>query len=67
MNPGEQPREIRINFEDESATELLLASRIGHNLYRMEESSALGQVTYHDIIETKPQGDGSVRSLRVAR
>jgi hypothetical protein len=63
MNPDDQPCEVRITFQDDSET--LLVTPTGPNLYRMEESSALGEVSYHDIIETEPHGDGGVRFLRV--
>jgi hypothetical protein len=65
MNPGEQPPEVEITFHNESS-ETLLVTPIGENLYRMEETSVLGEVRYHDIIETELQDDGSLRFLRVA-
>ena len=38
---------------------------MGPNLYRMEESAIVGDVFYHDVIETELQTDGTVRFLRV--
>ena len=65
MNPGDKPCEVRITFDEFASTEMLLVTPVGQNLYRAEESSCLGEVCYHDIIETEPQGDGSVRFSRV--
>jgi hypothetical protein len=66
MNPDEKPCELRITFQDEYAsTEALLVTPVGQNLYRAEERSILGEVSYHDIIETELLGDGTVRFLRV--
>ena len=66
MKPDEKPSELQITFQDEyTSTEFLLVTPVGQNLYRAEESSVLGDVSYHDVIETEPQGDGTVRFLRV--
>lgn len=66
MNGSEQACEARIIFDNNSATtETLLVTPIGQNLYRMEESSVFGEVSYHDIIETEPQDNGSLRFLAV--
>ncbi len=54
MTSGDQPCEVRISFQD-GDNEGLLVTPMGANLYRMEESSILGEVKYHDIIETEPQ------------
>jgi hypothetical protein len=63
MNPNEPPCEVRISFQDGEGT--LLVTPMGPNLYRLEVSSILGEASYHDMIETEPQTDGSVRFLRV--
>jgi len=56
-------RDLRISFGD--CDEELLVTPIGPNLYRMEESAVLADVSYHDVIETELQTDGTVRFLRV--
>ncbi len=61
----QQPREVRLVFQDDDDCETLLVTAIGPNLYRMEESSVLGDVHYSDVVEVEPQPDGSVRFLRV--
>ena len=40
---------------------------VGPNLYRMEESSLLHEVLYHDIIEAERKDDGSLHLLQVAK
>jgi hypothetical protein len=47
LNPGDQTCEVRITFQDDSET--LLVTPTGQNLYRMEESSALGEVNYRKL------------------
>jgi hypothetical protein len=64
MNPGEQRCEVRMSFRD-GDSETLLVTPIGPNLCRMEESSVLGEVSYHDVIEAELQTDGTVRFLRL--
>jgi hypothetical protein len=64
MNLGEQPCEVRMSFQD-GDSETLLVTPLGPNLYRIEESSVLGEVSYHDVIEADLQTDGTVRFLRV--
>jgi hypothetical protein len=63
MNPDKPPCEVRMSFQDDEET--LLVTPMGPNLYRMEESSVLGEVSYHDVIEAELQTDGTVRFLRV--
>jgi hypothetical protein len=66
MSPGEQARERQVLFLD-GDSETLLVTPMGQNLYRMEESSALGEASYHDVIEAELQTDGTLRFLRVYR
>ena len=57
---------VRVTFQgDCTSIETLLVTLVGENLYRVEKSSVCGEVSYHDVIETEPQGDGGVRFLRV--
>ena len=63
MTSGEHPCKVRMAFH--CGTEGLLVTPMGPNLYRMEETSVLGKVSYHDIIEAEPQTDGTLRFLRV--
>jgi hypothetical protein len=63
LNQDEPQYELRISFRDSDET--LLVTPIAQNLYRMEESAVLGEVFYHDVIETELQTDGTVRFLRV--
>ena len=63
MNKDEPKCEVRISFQE--CDETLLVTPISPNLYRMEESAVLGEVFYHDVIETELQTDGTVRFLRV--
>lgn len=65
MGHGEQPRAALIAFGD-GDTEELLVTPVGRNLYRLEESSLLGEVQYHDVIETETLPDGGLRLVRVA-
>ena len=63
MNQDEPQCELQISFPDSDET--LLVTPIGPNLYRMEESTVLGEASYHDVIETELQSDGTTRFLRV--
>ena len=54
-----------MSFQD-GDSETLLVTPMGQNLYRMEESSLLGEVSYHDVVEAEPQPDGLLRFLRVS-
>src|SRR6266404_1248796 len=63
---GDQPCEVHLSFQD-GDIEGLLVTPMGPNLYRMEESSVFGEVSYHDVIEAKTQTDGTLRFLRVLK
>jgi hypothetical protein len=63
LNQDKPQCELKIAFPD--CSETLLVTPVGPNLYRMEESAVLGDVFYHDVIETELQADGTVRFLRV--
>jgi len=65
VNSGDSTGEVHLTFQDGSS-ERLLVTPLGPNLYRLEESSALGEASYHDIVETEPQTDGTLRFIRVA-
>ncbi|MGO8786921.1 MAG: hypothetical protein ACLQVL_05995 [Terriglobia bacterium] len=64
MNSDDQIWEVRMTFEDGSS-ERLLVTPLVPNLYRLEASSVLGEASYHDIVETDPQTDGTLRFVRV--
>src|ERR1700674_4781979 len=64
MNSSEQPCEAQMTFQD-GHSEGLLVTQLGQNLYRLEESSAFGEASYHDVVETEPQADGTLRFMRV--
>jgi hypothetical protein len=64
MTRGEEPREIQVSFQN-GDSETLFVTPMGQNLYRMEESSALGEASYHDVIEGELQADGTVRFIRI--
>jgi hypothetical protein len=63
MKSDEQPCQAQISFQD-GDSEGLLVTRVGPNLYRMEESAVLGEASYHDVIEAEGQPDGTLRFLR---
>ena len=65
MNSPKESRIARVALSD-SDTEELLVTAVGFNLYRLEESSILGEVKYHDIIETELETDGTLRLVQVA-
>lgn len=64
MTPPEQTRELQVSFQN-GDSETLLVTPLGQNLYRLEESSALGEASYYDVIEGKLQSDGTVCFLRI--
>jgi hypothetical protein len=64
MNSTAPPRATQIALSEGDREELLITP-ISHNLYRLEESSLLGEVMYHDVIEAETQTDGSLRLVRV--
>jgi hypothetical protein len=53
-----------MTFQDGSS-ERLLVTPLAPNLYRLEDSPVLGKASYHDIVETEPQTDGTIRFVRV--
>jgi hypothetical protein len=65
MGYAEKPRAAQITLGD-GDTEELLVTPVGPNLYRLEESSLLGEVQYHDVIEAETLSDGGLRLVRVA-
>jgi hypothetical protein len=66
MNPTDVPRATQIALSEGDCEELLV-TLVGPNLYRLEESSLLGEVMYHDVIEAEARTDGSLRLLRVVK
>lgn len=58
-----QTREI--SYPDGSS-EGLLVSPVGPNLYRLEESSLLGEAVFGDVIEAEPMQEGVLLFKRVA-
>ncbi len=56
---------LEIVYPDGSS-EGLLVSSVGPNLYRLEESSLLGEAVFGDVIEAEPAQDGSLQFKRVA-
>jgi len=46
-------------------SEALLVTPIGANLFRLEESSIVDDVRYHDVIEAELQTDGALRFVRL--
>jgi hypothetical protein len=60
----EAPAPVEISFED-GITESLLMTALGQEVYRAEESSMLGVVTYKDVFEARRLSDGSLRFLRI--
>ena len=57
-------RATQIVFADGNIEELLVTP-VGPNLYRLEESSALGEIKFHDVIETEMEANGSFRFVRL--
>lgn len=55
---GGEPRN-RILYANGNSESLLLTS-IGLGLFRLEESSLLGEACYHDVIRASPKADGSL-------
>ncbi len=64
MNPSEKAHEVKLSFQ-EGDSETLLVTPLGRDLYRLEESSVFGEVSYHDVIETQPNTDGTLRFRRL--
>jgi hypothetical protein len=56
---------FEIEYPDGSS-EGLLVSPVGSNLYRLEESSLLGEAVFGDVIEAEPKPDGGLQFKRVA-
>ena len=56
---------FEISYPDESS-EGLLVSPVGPNLYRLEESSLLGEAVFGDVIEAEPTQEGGLLFKRVA-
>ncbi len=56
---------FEIEYPDGSS-EGLLVSPVGPNLYRLEESSLLGQAVFGDVVEAEPKPDGGLQFKRVA-
>jgi hypothetical protein len=68
VNSGEPAREVRMLFpedDDTETTETCFVTPMGPKLYRMEQSSVLREVRYHDVVEAELQTDGIYRFLRV--
>jgi hypothetical protein len=55
------------DFGDSSIAciEELLVMPSEPSMYRLEEIAVFGGVNYHDIVEAKPQHDGTLRFIRV--
>ena len=60
-----EKRTLEISYPDGSS-EGLLVSSVGPNLYRLEESSMLGEAVFGDVIEAELTQDGSLRFKCVA-
>lgn len=56
---------LEISYPDGSS-EGLLVSPVGPNLYRLEESSMLGEAVFGDAIEAVPMHEGGLLFKRVA-
>jgi hypothetical protein len=56
---------LLISYPDGSSEGLLVTS-VGHNLYRLEESSLLGEAVFGDVIEAEQTQEGGLRFKRVA-
>lgn len=50
----------RITFDNGDSEDLLLTP-LGDDLYRLEESSLLGEAMYRDVIKAKPLQDGGLQ------
>lgn len=61
---GEEPRSRIVYANGDS--ELLLLTSAGPGLFRLEESSLLGEARYDDIIRASPKADGSLEFGGVA-
>lgn len=57
-------RSSRITFDNGDIEDLLLTP-LGDNLYRVEESSLLGECMYRDVVKAKPLDDGTLQFLSV--
>jgi len=64
VNSADQIGEVQMTFQDGSS-ERLQVTPLTPNLYRLEVSSVVGEASYHDIVETEPQIDGTLRFIRV--
>lgn len=51
--------QTRIGFENGDSEDLLVTS-LGGDLYRLEESSLLGEASYRDVIRARRLSDGSL-------
>jgi hypothetical protein len=51
---------------EDGSTETLMLTQVGQDLYRLDESSFLGDLKYHDVIKAEPQADGSLRLVGVS-
>ena len=58
------PEEIELEFEDGS--EHLLVTPVDSNLYRLEESSGMGEVVFGDVIEVERHPEGRLQFKRIA-
>lgn len=63
MMSEKQTREI---LYPDGSSEGLIVSSVGPNLFRLEESSLLGEAVFGDVIEAEPRQDGSLEFKRVA-
>ena len=60
-----EKKTLEISYPDGSS-EGLLVSPVGPNLYRLEESSMLGEAVFGDVIEAVPMHEGGLLFKRVA-
>jgi hypothetical protein len=64
MKPSEKADEVKLSFQ-EGDNETLLVTPISRDLYRLEETSVFGEISYHDVIEAEPNTDGTLRFRRL--
>jgi hypothetical protein len=60
----EKNREVQFIYQN-GDSEWSLVTPLGTNLYRLELSSVLEEVHYHDIVEAELQNDGTLRFIRL--
>jgi hypothetical protein len=64
VRSGDEDGRTRITFGNGDSEELLLTP-VGEDLYRLEESSLLGEAMYRDVIKAKLLDDGGLQFLHI--